>query len=85
MAPSVTFGDSSLPEGAEGNGGGYNTAGGAARVPRSEPASFGGSEHAPPLRAAAASLPPSGREVPNECEAEGACGWWDCILNFIRS
>ena len=51
MAPSVTFGDSSLPEGAKGNGvGGCNTAAGGARVPRSEPASFGGSEHAPPLR-----------------------------------
>ena len=21
-------------------------------------------------------IPPSGREVPNECEAEGACGYW---------
>ena len=44
--------------------GSYRMAGGA-RVPRSEPASFGGSEHAPPLRKtkAATTLPPSGREV----------------------
>ena len=65
MAPSVTCGDSSLPEGAEGNGvGGYRMAGGASPSPTGE--TFGVGR----LR----TLPPSGREVPNECEAEGACG-----------
>jgi len=63
-------------------------------LPDGPPSDAGGVEET-----AAMTLPPSGREVARlsrnfslrlyllhrEAVTEGACGWWDCILNFIGS
>ena len=100
MAPSVTCGDSSLPEGAE-------KSATLSFSPRREPrgtvaaATEWREEQAPPLRGteAALTLPPSGREVARLSRefflrlslphrgavTEGACGWWNSTLIFIGS